>query len=311
MDINSFGDLSNHVLECFQAEEYQQAYRVVTRHGDRFPEERWHIDYWRMILSVLVGKGKRANVILREALEGGMWWPERYLEQEEFEPHLDRSLVERCYQHRDRERATSKPHLLLERAEHSKSLDPLLFVIHRNHSNAVRERTAWLPALKLGWNLALPQSSQLVGHAVHVWDDRGRALDELETHLTSVSKLGGGRPSKLVFAGNVTGGNLAVRLALQEGSSAAGFITLSPYVPDLEETFEPLIRAASLPHLRGVITIGERDSRCYHGAVTLAALLREAGAKIDLRQYSGFTQGYPPDFNSLLPQALDFNTNQL
>jgi dienelactone hydrolase len=306
LEVRIFGDLSTRVLECFASDALDEAYALVNRYGGRFPDERWHVDYWRMILSVLVGEGEKANPILKEAVEAGMWWPERYLSQEEFEPYLDTALVATCYSRRDEALARSEPALNLRHPEGVQHPAPLLFVLHRNHTDVDRDGVNWLPVLDLGWGLALPESSQLVGAKTHVWDDRGQALAEIEAHTAALRADGRFDLDQVVTAGYVTGGNLAIRLALQGTLGARGFVALSPFVPDLDDAFLPLLQAGHAKGLRGVITIGERDSRCYAGAVDLADRLRKAGAEVDLRVYPDFTQGYPPNFERLLPEALSF-----
>lgn len=305
-DIQIFGDLSTRVLEAFVAETYDVAFALVNRHGDRFPEERWHIDYWRMILSVLVGEGERANAILQQAVDAGMWWPERYLGQKEFESYLDQSLVATSYKLRDAALASSAPVMTTHVPNGGTQPSPLLFVLHRNHTDVERDGSHWLPALSHGWGLAMPQSSQLVGDRIHVWDDREVTMSEIAAHAAALRVGGEFDMDRVVTAGYVTGGNLAIRLALEGTLGAQGFIALSPFVPDLEDTFLPLVDQSRAERLRGVITIGERDSRCYAGAVELAARLNKAGTEVDLRIYPDFTQGYPPDFENLLPQALSF-----
>lgn len=303
-EIRIFGDLSTRVLECFAAEAYEEAHALVNRHGDLFPDERWHVDYWRMILSVLVGEGERANPILESAVESGMWWPERYLGQEEFEPYLDPDLVATCYRRREAAIAGSQPELKLHLPADSKPAAPLLFVLHRNHTDVARDGANWMPVLDLGWGLALPQSSQLTGLKTHVWDDRERALAEIDDHAAALQSRSEVDLERVVTAGYVTGGNLAIRLALLGTLGARGFIAVSPFVPDLEETFQPILQQGKAEGLHGLVTIGERDSRCYAGATELARRLNDAGADIDLHIYPDFTQGYPPDFESLLPGAL-------
>jgi hypothetical protein len=306
MEIRSFGDLSTGVLEGFADETYDEAKRLVERHGSRFPEERWHIDYWLMILSALVGEGKKANIILQQAVDSGLWWPERYLDQEELNPHLDQSLVATCYQRRDAALARSKPTLTTHRPVSEEDKPPLLFVFHRNHSNVSRDGENWRPALELGWGLALPQSSQMVGPDTHVWDDRDKALAEIELLTQDLRRKSSFDLERVITGGYVTGGNLAIRTALNATLGTAGFIALSPFIPDLEATFLPLLRQRDPASLRGVITIGERDSRCYPGALELAEHLQAAGAAVDVRVYPDFSQGYPPDFEAFLPEALRF-----
>jgi hypothetical protein len=306
MEIRSFGDLSTGVLEGFTDETFDEAKRLVERHGSRFPEERWHIDYWLMILSALVGEGNEANFILQQAVDSGLWWPERYLDQEELKPYLDQSLVATCYQRRDAALARSKPTLTVHRPLGKDDQAPLLFVFHRNHSSVSRDGENWRPALEIGWGLALPQSSQMVGPNTHVWDDRDKALAEIELHAQALRRKPSFDLDRVVTGGYVTGANLAIRTALTSTLGAAGFIALSPFIPDLEATFLPLLRQRDPASLRGVITIGERDSRCYPGALELVEHMRAAGVAVDFRVYPDFSQGYPPDFDSLLPEAMSY-----
>jgi hypothetical protein len=80
---------------------------------------------------------------------------------------------------------------------------------------------------------------------------------------------------------------------------------LSPYIPDVE-AYAPLLDAESRRGLRGWIFIGADDTRCGPGTHALADRMRAAGLPVMLYQYPDFTFGYPPGFDALLAEAVDF-----
>src|SRR5688572_2769887 len=83
--IRIFGDLSIHFWRHIAVDEFAQALDLVLTHGDRFPEEAWHVCEWRVLAGALCGDSDYAIAALDQGVEHGLWYPEAHLRREGME----------------------------------------------------------------------------------------------------------------------------------------------------------------------------------------------------------------------------------
>jgi hypothetical protein len=306
--IHIFGDLSIHFWRHIAADEYAQALDLVMSEGDRFPEEAWHVCEWRVLAGALCGDTDYAIATLDQGVGRGLWYPEAHLRREGMEslqgnPDFERLVAICAERHRAAEAATSPQ--LMTFTPRTDPPYPMLINIHRNHGTVERDRPYWQSLVQAGWVMAMPQSSRVMGPDVHIWNDRAVALSEVKAHYDALAATSTYDVNRVIWAGNMTGADVAMRLALSGDGAARGFIALSPYIPDVE-VYAPLLDASARRGLRGWLFIGADDTRCGPGTQALVDRMQAAGIPVMLHQHPDFTFGYPPNFDVLLAEAVAF-----
>jgi hypothetical protein len=306
--IRIFGDLSIHFWRHIAADENTQALELVATYGDRFLEEAWHVCEWRVLAGALCGDIHYAISTLDQGVGRGLWYPEAHLRREGMEslqgnPEFER-LVALCAERQRAAEAATTPQLMTFTPRTDPPY-PLLINIHRNHGTAERDRPYWHSLVEAGWAMAMPQSSRVMGPDVHIWNDRAVALPQVKAHYDALAANSTFDMNHVIWAGNMTGADVAMRLALSGEVAARGFIALSPYIPDVE-VYAPLLDVASGRGIRGWLFIGADDTRCGPGTHALADRMRAADLPVMLHQHPDYTFGYPPGFDALLAEAVDF-----
>ena len=182
---------------------------------------------------------------------------------------------------------------------------PLLMVLHGNGSNGHAEVGSWSGQASKGWLLAHPQSSQLIGDDVYVWDDWEKAAQEVREHYAVLVEKYAIDPEKVILGGFSMGGGLAIWLTLSRAIKARGFVVLGPYLRDIEALM-PLLETARTDGLRGYIIVGEQDNIGLEISRKVADLLRSHGIPCELEIRPGLKHTYPADFGQSLAKGIAF-----
>ena len=86
----------------------------------------------------------------------------------------------------------------------------------------------WQSMQDSDWLVALPQSSQLSGRDVYVWNDMTKAELEAKLHYLELKKTHQIEDYKNILAGFSKGAHVAIQAALQSWMPVAGFIAVAP-----------------------------------------------------------------------------------
>lgn len=70
----------------------------------------------------------------------------------------------------------------------------------------------------------------------------------------------------------------------------------------------PHIAAARERGTRATLIVGDQDQGCYPDTVRLAELLKNCDVPCELKVYPGMGHTNPPDFDTVLVEALNFIT---
>ncbi len=182
---------------------------------------------------------------------------------------------------------------------------PLLISLHGANMNLRQYRSNWQFLVGSEWLVALPQSSQLGGRDVFVWNDLNTAERELLEHYQTLGKRGKFRPEQTVMSGFSQGGQVAIQAALKQIIPVNHFIVNCPYVPDLEQ-MTALLDACQNHDLRGYLLLGEEDPSCTPGALQLQQEFEKRGFKCAVDVIPGLHHGFPDNFPEVFQRALDF-----
>ena len=161
----------------------------------------------------------------------------------------------------------------------------------------------WVRCRELGVTVALPQSSQLICHGICGWDDRQKAIDEIQSAYQFVSQHGHARGS-IVLAGYAQGADVAIEMATTGGVvSATGLLAIAP-----EDLLASLSKAVSrrqvVPPLRAFIVAGRQ--RLDRRQIAVARRRLDALGIVHKFRFTNGRQEFPADFDTTLIEALQF-----
>ena len=298
-------------------EEIQIAFDLITNSVPLFPEEA-RIGYYcynlRYCGAALLNKPDLAIVIFQEAVDAGYWWTEDYLRSDEDLKSLQdlpafNQLIEVCEQKRQAALSKTKPlSLPLQLPAQSAEALPLLLALHGNTQNAENSVSFWESAGEEGWFVVLPQSSQIVFTDAYVWDDLewgGREIKDHYDQLVGKYQIDSG---KVVIGGFSKGGEMAVWLTLMNIFPAAGFISVNPggpFIDDLNKWLPLLENCKRLSEMRGYFVAGENDPN-LENIKALQKLLDSRGMTCELIIAPAIAHEFPEDFSQTLTQALQY-----
>ena len=81
MATRSYDEFYAEAMEHYQAQDYAGALAILTREGDRFPEEAANVLYLRSCMAARVGQPDLALQILEDALNRGLWYGEQLMRE--------------------------------------------------------------------------------------------------------------------------------------------------------------------------------------------------------------------------------------
>lgn len=310
----TYNDLNAETMQLYQEQRFSEAYDLLTREGERFPDEGHLVLYLRSCMAARTGETEHALEIIKEALDKGYWYGEEVVRQSpswqplqglpEFELLATISIARQAA-------AQTAPTLMVEEPQSGcgDADCPLLMVLHGNGDNGTYALRAWSPAAAQGWLVASLQSSQVTAYRSYVWDDQETALPEVEEHYKELIKEYRVDKRDVVIVGFSMGGETALRASLNGTVPARGFILLGPGGPtiDAPEGLVTLIKEANGRGLRGYILVGEADVQIEHEPIRkLVELLNSHGIPCKLETLPDIRHEYPRDFAPSIKRALAF-----
>lgn len=293
----------------------QQAYDLLTEAAPRYPEREQRLYAWRFNLAARLGNLDLAEEIIEDALDSGYFYRNFVLiNAEDMQALHGRPFFEALAVRNDRmlteAQVYARPQLeMINVGIEQNGFTPLLISLHGANMNLRQYRANWKFLAGSEWLVALPQSSQLGGRDVFVWNDLDAAERELSEHYQALRQRGKFKPEHTVISGFSQGGRVAIRAALKQLVPVNSFIVNCPYVPDLEE-MTALLDACQNRGLRGYFLLGEEDPSCTPGALQLQQEFEKRGFKCAVDVIPGLHHGFPENFPDVFQRALDFVLNR-
>ena len=182
---------------------------------------------------------------------------------------------------------------------------PLFIALHGNNSNVDNFRQYWGALWNTEWLVALPQSSQLSGKGIYVWNDMELVEKELKDHYADLCAGGDIDPGRVMVAGFSKGGHAAVDAAVRGYLPVKAFLAIAPYIAKKEELL-PYFDKIQNKRLRGYIIAGGKDTECLSSATWLHDEMKKRGLCCEIKVYPEMGHDFPGDFDNVLPEIIQF-----
>ncbi len=325
MDKLTFPELTEKIQRHFAEETYQEGLTLASEQLSNFPEEYALINYWRICLAARLEQFEIANKFLESTLASGIWFSDVLLRQS---PSLEgiqgQGEFERLVEISEKLRAAdgSDVPLLLARPEDACEPGdvgcPMLLFLHANSDTAQNNLQHWAHLSSQGWLAAIPQSSWGMWTGAYGWTTYEATKAEILDHYKTLTRQYSIDSDSLVLGGFSMGGAMALQMTLNGDLPARGFILLGPaggMIDEIDaikdEEWWAQIEGGWRKSLRGVILIGEADETIPQEKIRkLAHKLNDAGIPTRLQTFPGLGHAYPPDFETVSNQAIDFIFSQ-
>jgi len=297
---------SDAVMELYRAGQYPEALRIAVQLAAEFPDDDATTSLWRVCLLSRTGRTDEALKTMAEAMERGNWWSDQPLRADDDLSPLQglpafESMVKECIRRRLMAVRAAKPELLV-RIPSSAPPFPLVIALHGAGTTAAQCLPDWMPAVELGFMLAVPQSAEPGSPGAYVWDDLARALEQVSGQFRELLKGNEVDTERVIVAGFSQGAALAVQLVLRRRISGRGFLAVAPgrqILHDLDE----IVRTGA--GARGYFILGGRDRR-HNSLAEIHALLNQRGVTCELEDHPELGHELPSDFRSSLAAAFNF-----
>lgn len=312
-----FDQFNQQLTQYFADENYSDGLAYAEKHYQDYPDQQAQINYLRICFAAKLKDFGLANNILETTLANGIWYSEMILrkspslqglqEQEDFE-----DLVEVSLQMEETDPSKNLPVLVIRpegACEPGSEGCPTMVFLHGNSDNVKANLPQWATLPKLGWLLAMPQSSRAMWADAYAWLDYETGGKEVVDGYEKMSEQYAIDPEKTILAGFSMGGEIALALALEGKVPAKGFILIGPggpYMDDLDK-WTRFIELAKEKNLRGVVFVGEADNTISQNNIRiLVDRFNQSNIQCKLKTYPGLKHEYPPDFQQALADAIAF-----
>ncbi|MDQ3927724.1 MAG: hypothetical protein M3328_01110 [Chloroflexota bacterium] len=308
--------LVSQALELHKGQAYAEALDLLTAEGDQYPEQAAMILYLRSCMATRLEDHDLALQIIEDALCLGYWYSEQLINRTRSWqplrgiPRFERA-IEVCKERQQQAEAGAR--LFTREPEggcSTKRPCPLLVALHGNWGNAPNTLREWDPASTDGWLVVAIQSSEVWAWNAYAWEDQESALRDIKAQYEGLCACYAMDGERLIVGGISSGGETALRAALDGTIPATGFIVLAPDGADVA-ALTPYTEQAEARGLRGYFLLGEEDGSVSHEAVRgVVAMLNTRKVPCKLELLPGVGHEYPPNFATVLARALAFINKQ-
>jgi predicted esterase len=291
--------------------QFQNAYDLLTEAGPKYPGEGLRVAEWRMDIAARLGHLELAEQILEKAINSGYFYGEFALRKDEDMQIMQgrpifEALVKRNLEVLAVSQKNASPELeIINVGKAGDRGKPLLLALHGNNSNVKRFKDYWAVLLGSEWMVALPQSSQVNGKDIYVWNDLAVVERELRNHYKELIQKHTIDQFKTIVSGFSKGGHAAIEAALKGYFPMRGFLAVAPYIGDRDAMLK-LLDSTDNKHLRGYFLIGEKDHECAPGAIWMVEEFEKRSFHCKMKVVPGLAHDFPEDFDAILPDILNF-----
>jgi predicted esterase len=301
-------------FDLYMKGDYSKAYELMTSVCDHYPAWQGRAYEIRFNLAAMMGKLELAEDILEQTLDMGFFYNDFVLRKDSDMKELQgrpryENLVERSFKKLAEEQSKARPELkVIVPLEKTESKLPLLIGLHGNNSHAQGFSSYWQPLTQNGWLVALPQSAEISGKGLYVWNDMARLERDIPADYETLKNQYSLNENKTILTGFSKGGQAAIHLALKGFFPVKGFLALAPFVGEVSNWL-PLLNNPEQTNLRGYFVLGGKDEHCTPGAINLKEMLNDHGIKCEMEVFPDMAHDIPSTFDEVLQRALLFILN--
>jgi dienelactone hydrolase len=298
-------------FQYYQHGQFKQGFDLLESVKNSYPEYMRRIYEWQVCLAAKMDQFDLAESLLQKALDAGYFYTEFFFRQESdlaglqgrplFETLVQRSAAMQA----EAQAQTAPDRVVLEPLETTASTLPYLMALHGNNGNAGTVHDYWAHLTEEGWLVTLPQSSQVGGNNLFVWNDQGKAETELRAHYDFLAAKYKLDPRRALISGFSMGGHAAILTALTQVVPVRGFIGVASYTGEMS-AFEKEFEKGAAAGLRGYFLLGENDELCTKSAVALSEGLNKAGIACDVEVFPGIAHEFPVEYRAAIDRAIRF-----
>ena len=307
----TFNELNAEVERRRDAGDQSGALDLLTRSEPLFSPQAALTRMLRVELLARMDRATEAVDLLRDGLDRGYRYRGRWLRHERFAALTSQSdfssLVERSDAQYERAQADASPDLGIYAPDEEArgGEQPMLVALHGNNRTMQDTVPSWQSIVADGWVLAVPQSSEIATTpGFFLWNDRERAMKDLETHLATLRSRLSLDPNRLVLGGFSMGARLALELGLSGRFPTKRVLAIATWLPDFE-SLAALFEPSAMQNARVHVVVGRHDTSGYDGSVKLVEHLRTLGASAVVEIHDGGHEE-PRDMPGTLRRALTF-----
>lgn len=307
--VEEFFKESEPLFQFYQEGRFTDALAVAEKLAVDFPTYGAKTYFWQVCLLCMAGQREQALRVFDEALSDGLWWSEGQLRSDsdltslQGDPEFEQLVVLSKERHLQAQSASS-PNLFVHEPDGKGPL-PLLVVLHARGSSPELDVHFWKSAVKHGWILAMPQSSQLASPLAYLWDDREKAQSEIVEHVHALIETYSVDVNRIVIAGFSQGAARAMQIVMNGLVKSRGFLAVVPGMIEDDE----LNGWSNSNNTRNVLIAGGRDSR-HEMFERVRKTFEEKGIPLMFRKYPEMAHDFPNDFDDALQQGLNFILNE-
>lgn len=303
MEQLTFQELTNDLVRLYTEGKYGEAFDLVEKNADRFPEQAARTTFWKMCLLSLNGRKEDVMVVFRNGLNAGLWWAESQFQDTDLDAVRDlpafKELVAEAHQKCIEAREHVQPDRTLLLPDETSGKLPLLIALHGRNGNKDSNLEFWEAARRRGWLVLSPQSRQALFEGSFCWDDSAMGLEDILFHVEEIKKAHSIDPTRILIGGFSQGSGMCMYTALRGNAGARGFIGIGTWWQDPSEL------AVAGQDIRGYFVTGEKD-HTLERAREIQQVLKQNNIDFVEEVHADLGHAFPADFERAFDAAIDF-----
>ncbi len=314
MPILNFYQLADQIFSSYQNREYDKALQLSLKAHDNFSKHHNLTGHWIAKAYSHKEEKDKALKYLKEWSDEGYWIkPDRLENDTDFNSIKDskefRQILEISKNRHEEAQAKASPKYTVFTPDNYSAFEEYQFLMAIHwRAGTMDEFAKYYKGIveDKEFILASVQSSQPCGVNQFCWDDYDKAQNEIKNNFLKISNEYRIDNDKVILSGASQGGKLCIGLALKGLIISKGFISVIPYIPEIDSYIQILGNMKEDTYkTKGFIITGDKDIS-YDNTIKLIQKMKQAGIRCKMEVIEGMGHTVPMDFPKRLKNAVDF-----
>ncbi|WP_160646053.1 alpha/beta hydrolase [Chengkuizengella marina] len=288
----------------------EEALKMVEQCVKDYPENLYVINQDLASLYSELNLHEKANQVLNEALDRGIWYPKEFF-QSVWDLKEYGQTVSRWSEISSQAKENSKPkyEVILPTEYNPNKTYPLFIALHGWGEDIPMFREFWNSnQIKKEYILVYIQSSQMVGSFHYCWTHNKQSHEEIEETMSEIFSKYLINYEQIIVGGFSEGAALSMDIALNHTYlPVKGFIALNPNKPNIFTT-ENILRSKQRG-MSGSIITGDQD-QCYNEQIEMVSMFDENGFNCFFTVKENFGHWFPENLSEKLDDSLEYINKQ-